>query len=383
MREKSLSPISSREQLVATIFHELRTPISSINGYALLLLTGEMGPLNTQQKETVGRIQELCQHTTTLTGNLLSLVKSESAPVRAGRELVDVRKVAETTLRSLDGTVNRKGIRMVSRLPEEEVRFWGEPGDLSLLLLNLLSNAVKFTPPRGEVRLDILRNGNGTLVLQVSDTGVGIAKADRSRIFQEFFHKDHPEVGANQGSGLGLAIVKRVVDAYGGKIQVTSRVGAGSRFRVLLPIPSERESMRNFLEEAWSHSREAGLSVGLILVQLRAKEGKKPGGTKVQALMRELKGTLEGCLRKEDRIFSQPEDILLLAVVSQPKSFAAVSERIRNVLVQSEADRGGAEESRVRWRMVSQLVPRQSGGPAQFLQRVRHSLDSAWREKAA
>lgn len=140
----------SLEELYATTFHELRAPISSINGYASILLTGEMGKMSSRQRETLERIQELCRSLTNLIGNLLLLAKSGGGRAYSSRQFVDLTQLTKEGVRSLEGEIGRKKLNLSVRLPARPLRFWADPNELSEILLNLLSNAVKFTFPHGD-----------------------------------------------------------------------------------------------------------------------------------------------------------------------------------------------------------------------------------------
>ena len=230
-----------REEFLTTTLHQLRTPLSSINGYTSVLLTGELGTLNSRQKETLGRVQEICRSMQRLIGKLLTLAQSGVQRSPLSKEFVDLNQVARDVLRLLQGEVRNKKLRLVIHLPAQRTRFWADPNDMTQIFLNLLSNAVKFTPKGGRIVLG-LSNRSKKLSIPVADTGIGIPSEDVPKIFEGFYQGDHPEVGAATGSGLGLTIVKRIVDHYHGQVTLDSRVGKGSRFRVVLPISHPRNS---------------------------------------------------------------------------------------------------------------------------------------------
>jgi signal transduction histidine kinase len=110
-----------------------------------------------------------------------------------------------------------------------------DAGRLKQVVFNLLSNAIKFTPDGGSVRVEA-HGGNGTVVLSVVDTGIGIALEDQERIFQEFQQVDGSSERQHQGTGLGLALTKRLVELHGGRVWVESALGRGSRFSIELPV---------------------------------------------------------------------------------------------------------------------------------------------------
>lgn len=369
--------VASLEELYATTFHQLRAPLSSINGYASLLLTGELGDLKPRQREPIERIQEICRSLTGTIGNLLTLAKANTQRVSSNKSFVDVPEVAREVTRSLQGEVRRKKLRFVWKFPVKPVRFWSDSADLVQIFLNLLSNAIKFTPAKGTLRLEVTHQGRH-LLIEISDTGAGISPEDLPKIFEEFYHVDHPETGAGSGSGLGLAIVKKVVDAYGGEIKVNSRVGRGTSFRVFLPIRPEEEVLSEFFEETWAQAKQEGQFVGLILLQVRQTAG--AGEKAASKLMDPLDQTLRDCLRKEDRVFHLPaRQILTVLVKVSREGFAVLTQRLERTVREAV----GRQEARhpVPWRLVTLLVSRR-GSPSRFLDLAQRQLDRAWKSPA-
>lgn len=365
------------EELYATTFHQLRAPLSSVNGYASLLLTGELGELKPRQREPLERIQEICRSLSGTIGNLLTLVKANVQRLSSTKSFVDVSEVAREVVRSLQGEVRRKKLRLIQQLPVKPVRLWADSGDLVQIFLNLLSNALKFTPTRGTMRVGVALQGRRVLI-EVSDTGVGIPPEDLPKIFEEFYHIDHPEIGADSGSGLGLAIVKRVADAYGGDIKVTSHVGRGTSFRLFLPIRPEEKILEEFFEETWIQAKQEGQYVGLILLQVR----RPPAAANERAaarLLALLEQTLTDCLRKEDRVFhlSGQQLLAVLVKVSQ-EGFTVLTHRLERTVRETAARGLQGTRHPVPWRWVTVLVPRR-GSPARFLDLAQRRLDRAWK----
>jgi signal transduction histidine kinase len=118
------------------------------------------------------------------------------------------------------------------------MRLMGDPVHLSRLLDNLISNAIKFTPTGGRINIRLQRD-NGTAILEVSDTGVGIPSDKLERVFDRFYQVDGSSTRRYGGTGLGLALVKEIAISHGGQVSVESTVGKGSTFRVNLPLNAE------------------------------------------------------------------------------------------------------------------------------------------------
>lgn len=363
-------PALSDRESYATTLHDMRAPLSSINGYASLLLTGELGKLSSRQQEPVERIQDLCGSLTTLIGNLLTLARgrAERVPLSTVRQYVDLGQVARQAIQSLQGEVRRKKLRLVSHLPAKPAILWGQAGEFAQILLNLLSNAVKFTPPGGKISLEISRRPR-KVVIRVVDTGVGMPPEELPKIFRQFYHRDHPETGATPGSGLGLTIVKRMVNNYKGRISVTSRVGRGSQFRVTLPIRSGRQIVQEHLSQVWTQSREADRATGLLLLQVRSKSPR--AGKFVESLSRALRG----CLRREDQVFILP-DQSVVAVLGHIKveGFDRLVQRLEQSLQRSCARRSASQGEGLPWSLAGGIAPRGSGASTELLDRVRRRM---------
>lgn len=369
-----------QEEFLNTAFHDLRTPISSINGYASILVSGELGKLSPKQLESIKRIQELCQSSSDLIGNLLTLSKTDLRRSQKNKEFTHVVQVAEDVLRSLQGEVRRKKLKFVTHLPKEPLRFWSDPNDLTQIFLNLLTNAVKFTPTEGRVELTV-ENHSDFLNIEVSDSGVGIPPREISKIFDEFYHVDHPETGAQRGSGLGLAIVKRVVEAYHGKISVESEEGKGSRFLATLPIRSERKILEEFLSESALQAKERNRFLGLILFQMKAQDGKASRLNKARGHepFDFVEKALRENLRKEDRVFYLSEKSLLAVMVMvDPKGFTEVLDRLKRALRDEKDFQKLLTARRLQWRLAACLSPRRGDLPADFLQTAQQQLKEAW-----
>ncbi len=289
---------------------------------------------------------------------------------------MDVAEIAREMVRSLQGEIRRKKLRMIQQFPAKPVWLWADSGDLVQIILNLLSNALKFTPVKGVIRLGITPEKRH-LVIEISDTGVGIPPEELPKIFDEFYHVDHPETGAGSGSGLGLAIVKRVVESYRGEINVSSRVGRGTSFRVRLPVRPEEEILEEFFGETWTQARREGQYLGLILLQVR--RGSSGAAEKSTAkLLSTLEQALKDCLRKEDRVFHLPGHQLLTVLVKVNRDgFSVLTQRLERA-VRDAAGKGAGSRRASLWKLVTLLVPRR-GSPARFLDLAQRRLDRAWK----
>jgi two-component system phosphate regulon sensor histidine kinase PhoR len=222
-----------RRDFVANVSHELKTPLAAIRGYAETLRDGALAEEETARRFT-DRLLWQCRRLQALLDDLLTLSRLESVGQTSEREPVDLPALAQRALETLAAAAREKRIRLEVR-EEPLPRIPGEADGLERLLVNLLDNAIKYNRPGGEVLLRLARYG-GEAVIEVSDTGIGIPPEALGRIFERFYRVDKGRAREEGGTGLGLAIVKHIAQSHGGHVEVESRMGRGTTFRVYLPL---------------------------------------------------------------------------------------------------------------------------------------------------
>jgi PAS domain S-box-containing protein len=223
-----------RSEFVHTVSHDLRSPLTSVIGYAELV--GRAGPLNEQQQEFVRRIQDSIQHITSLINDLLDIGSIETG-IDTRREFVQLEGILRYTIDMLHGQIKAKNLKIRTDIPLPLPALRANPIRLRQVLDNLVGNAIKYSYPNAEIFISIHSEGD-QVILQVKDHGVGIPPADQPHIFDKFYRATN--VGSDiEGSGLGLAIVKNIVENHQGRIWVESTVGKGSSFFIVLPVISE------------------------------------------------------------------------------------------------------------------------------------------------
>ena len=236
--DKLADASEQKSHFLANVNHELRTPLSSIIGYARLLRRGSEGQLSALQQENLADLLRNAERLLGLIDSLLDFAKIEAGKMDAHIEPVKVEELIQTVVTTIEPMLDRNSIRLVRDVPPGMAPLFTDPEKLRQILLNLLGNAVKFTDA-GEIRISACQE-NGHFKLAVADTGIGIDKADLGRIFEEFDRGRLTGAGGYRGTGLGLAIVKRLVDFLGGTVTVESEVGRGSIFMVTLPATIQR-----------------------------------------------------------------------------------------------------------------------------------------------
>ncbi len=222
-----------KSRFLANVNHELRTPLSAIIGYAHLLLRQTQGTLSPLQTENLQDLLNNAMRQLNLIDSLLDFAKIEAGKVEILAEPVIVEEVIQGATAMVESMLDKDCVSLIRDIASNLAPLHTDREKLRQIILNLLGNAVKFTD-RGEIRISACQE-NGDFKLTVADTGIGIERADVTRIFDEFDRGRLTRDGKYRGTGLGLAIVKRLVHVLGGSITVESEVGRGSTFTVTLP----------------------------------------------------------------------------------------------------------------------------------------------------
>jgi PAS domain S-box-containing protein len=222
-----------KDEFLALVSHELRTPLTSIVGYLELLRDDEDDLDSEIGRQFLTVIERNAIRLQRLVDDVLFAARAEAGRMSLSRSDVDLAEVARSSVEAARPTAEERGVELAAEL--EGVRHAAADGDrLGQAVDNLVSNALKFTPPGGRVEVLLRRTGDSA-TLEVRDSGLGMAEEDRGRAFERFFRADATRDHA-PGVGLGLTIVRTIVEAHGGTIAVDSREGAGTSFRIELPL---------------------------------------------------------------------------------------------------------------------------------------------------
>ena len=232
----------AKSDFLASMSHELRTPLNAIIGFSDLMRQEPVDASGsvTVPLEWVEHIHRGGAHLVELVNDVLDLSKVEAGRLELDLEPIDVAAAVAESIAGLRPLIARKHLQVETDVAANQL-VEADRGRLRQVLYNLLSNAIKFTPDGG--RLGVEGHREGTMFhVTVSDTGIGIEPGDQARIFEEF-----QQVGAptTEGTGLGLALTRRLVEAHGGRIELVSSPGEGSRFTVILPVAGAIAPMRS------------------------------------------------------------------------------------------------------------------------------------------
>jgi two-component system, NarL family, sensor histidine kinase BarA len=228
-----------KSDFLATMSHELRTPLNSIIGFSEVLSGSEM--LGERQRRYATNIQTSGKMLLGMINDILDLAKIESGKMEVRIDDFSIRDVCEALVNLTRPIADRKNIALECRLEEAIPLMRQDPGKVRQILYNLLSNAIKFTPEGGRVTLRARTEGR-FVVLEVEDTGIGIAEEDRETVFEKFRQakvpgqEDNVLTREHQGTGLGLSIVRELSRLLGGEIHLKSQLGQGSTFTIRIPL---------------------------------------------------------------------------------------------------------------------------------------------------
>ncbi|WP_239455389.1 sensor histidine kinase [Nocardioides gilvus] len=223
---------SYKSNLIATLSHELKNPLTSILGHAEML---EATPeLSRSARNSVSSVERGAARMQRIIEDLLTLAHAGDPHAPFAPVAVDLRASVLDTIDMLRVTINRKNLQVDVDASDEAFKVFAEPEGIDRILANLISNAAKYTAEGGKITVS-LRQGPRNVRLDVSDTGLGISEIDQANLFNEFFRSTNPAAVALPGTGLGLAIVKRIVERHNGRITFESQLGKGTTFSVVLP----------------------------------------------------------------------------------------------------------------------------------------------------
>ncbi|TMF84282.1 MAG: response regulator [Chloroflexi bacterium] len=230
-----------KSKFLAGMSHELRTPLNAILGFSELLMDDGDTLTSSVRQNFLANIHTSGKHLLGLINDILDLAKVEAGQTELYLESVAVEGVARGVLDLLTPLADRKQIGL--HLTEEPVSVVADHQKVKQMLINLVSNAIKFTPAGGRVDVSCRRRGQEVRIA-VRDTGVGIAREDLPRVFEEFEQLEPPADQTAEGTGLGLALTKRFAELHGGWVEVRSQLGRGSTFTLHLPVEAAAPAAR-------------------------------------------------------------------------------------------------------------------------------------------
>jgi len=225
----------AKSEFVSFVAHELRTPMTSIRGYAEMLEKGMAGSLGENQMSFVHTITRNVQRMQILVSDLQDVSRIETGQIKLNVTSADLPGALENALQATQGQIEARSQQLTVDVPEGLPLVRADPARLVQILINLLSNAYKYTPEGGRIRVQAWLQDEH-VHCAVSDDGIGISPEDRACLFTKFFRSESQAVREVPGTGLGLCIVKSLVELQGGEIEVETEIGKGSTFTFSVPV---------------------------------------------------------------------------------------------------------------------------------------------------
>lgn len=220
-----------RREFTANVSHELKTPLTSISGIAEIIRNGIVRPEDIPH--FAGKIYDESQRLITLIGDIIKLSQLDEDQVPLERESVDLLEISRDVVQQLSSVAKKNGVSLVAGGTHGSV--YGVRQVLSEMVYNLCENAVKYNQKGGRVSVDV-KQSDAAITLTVKDTGIGIPKAEQSRVFERFYRVDKSHSKAVGGTGLGLSIVKHGAALHHAVIELNSEVGEGTEIKLIFPV---------------------------------------------------------------------------------------------------------------------------------------------------
>lgn len=226
----------AKSQFVANMSHELRTPLTSIVGFSSVLGEEIFGALNEDQNDAVHSIIRATEHLKDLINDVLDMARVESGKEEARASEIKLSEILPQVQKLMMQTGAGKNVKLsgFSFKDEDHFSIWADGRHVRQILINIISNAIKYTPPGGNVKIELERIAD-KVKISIIDSGVGIPTSDRGKVFQEFSRLEDEYSTQQIGTGLGLNLTKKLVELNGGSIDFKSELGIGTTFFFLIP----------------------------------------------------------------------------------------------------------------------------------------------------
>ncbi len=266
--EKELAEENEHTEFISTASHEMRTPVATIDGYITLCLNPETATIDERAKGYLESASKASKHLGKLFQDLLDVTKMDDGRILPDFKPIEMSSFVKQIVADHEPGAREKGLSLIfgTNTPaapaehrlEQTVYGSADPNFLREVMDNLIDNAIKYTPNGGSISVNVVGDEEH-IIINVTDTGIGISAVDLAHIFQKFYRADNTDTREIGGTGLGLYIVKERVEAMGGRVWAESFVGQGTTFYISLPRISAEEYQKRMISVQNNFNIEGGI----------------------------------------------------------------------------------------------------------------------------
>jgi signal transduction histidine kinase len=244
--QKAESAEQANLEFMDFVAHELKQPMTAIQGYAKMLMLGIGGDLTETQRQFAEVINSNSERMGKLVNDLLEISRLEAGRIDLQLAPVRVQEIVDEAVESAQGEIDARCHHLEVEVSERLPILIADRERLLQILANLVRNAIMYTPEGGTIRISVQGDGHpkvaaGHVGVSISDTGIGMTPLEMERLGEKFYRAEHDLVSAQRGAGVGISIARHLIGLHGGKLMVESRPGEGSTFRIALPAKAERD----------------------------------------------------------------------------------------------------------------------------------------------
>lgn len=309
-----------KSDFVSIVSHELRTPLSTTKEGINLILDGIAGDISSKQRHILGTSKKNIERLERIINELLDLSKIEAGRLELNRKIINIVDVARHSFESFEPKAMAKGLELKLNISGKNAQTYADEDKLQQVFTNLVGNSLKFTQ-EGFVEISV-HDTPRHIECAVIDTGIGIPKKDLPKVFDKFHQAVATPDGAEKGTGLGLSIAKKLVELHGGRIEVTSEPGKGTKITFTLPKYDAQSIAREYLDAKLREAREKGLALSVITAHVAP-----------QFLEQAEEAIKEQLRRKEDSAVRCEKDVVIILPGCNKEGIAKVAKRMKEGLL--------------------------------------------------
>jgi signal transduction histidine kinase len=236
--EELLQAEQNKASEISFVAHELRTPMTSIRGYAEMMAKGLIGPLTPDQAQFLDTIVRNTERMQILVSDVQDVTKLETHQMKLGVRATSAANALEAALQAIQPQIETRAQQVTLEIEDDLPAVQADPNRLEQILTELLRNASKYTPSAGQINVQADHH-NAAVRFRIADTGIGMSPEDQDRLFVKFFRSDNPAVRNKDGTGLGLCVVKGLVELQGGEFRVESQLDQGTTCTFTMPLATK------------------------------------------------------------------------------------------------------------------------------------------------